>query len=390
MISGLYIHIPFCRKKCAYCDFYSVADLSLAEDFIGTLVREIAMRAKASDGQANQKIQSLYLGGGTPSALSASAIAGILETVDKYWKMTAGTEITCEINPGTVDRQYLSALKGAGVNRLSIGVQSLDDKELAFLGRIHDRNQAAATVELAWNAGFENLCADMIYGIRPGPDSRTALQDTLTAASAMPLTHLSCYMLTLEPGTPLYETRKQSPGRFIPEETKMDLFVQVSDFLKAQGFLHYEVSNFAKKSQYCSIHNQGYWNGTPYLGFGPSAHSFAITDDQRQVRFWNVKNLAEYIALVRGGQFPVEETENLTWEQQMTERIMLGLRTKKGLDLERFYQKFGRGFQPQMESLIKDMEAEAMGKKAGGAFFLNTRGWTYLDHITEIFVNTLQ
>ncbi len=408
MTPALYVHIPFCLKKCAYCDFFSVADLSLAEDFMEALVTEISMRAKGhgpiwpvndhtrptTRNESNvepyrnitKEIPSLYLGGGTPSALPSSAIARILETVDRHWIIARDTEITCEINPGTVDRTYLEDLKHAGVNRLSIGVQSLDDQELAFLGRIHDKNQAVETIELAWKTGFENIGADLMYGIHP--DSRPALEKTLKTAAAMPLTHLSCYMLTIEPGTFLYEIRKQMPGRFADSATKVDLLVQVSDFLQDQGFFHYEVSNFARGIQYCSRHNQGYWNANPYLGFGPSAHSFFPTDEQ--VRFWNVKNLAQYIALVRKGLFPVEETEHLNLEQQMTERIMLGLRTDRGIDLERFYQDFGRGYQREMEPLIQNMEAGKMGKKVRNQFALTMKGWTHLDHITEVFVNALQ
>ncbi len=408
MTPALYVHIPFCLKKCAYCDFFSVADLSLAEDFMEALLTEISMRADGhgpiwpvndqirptTKNESNletyihirKEIPSLYLGGGTPSALPCSAIAAILETVDKHWNITGHTEITCEINPGTVDRQYLEDLKHAGVNRLSIGVQSLDDQELAFLGRIHNKKQAIETIDFAWDAGFENIGADIIYGIHP--DSCPALKQTLKTAAAMPLSHLSCYMLTIEPGTFLYETRKQMPGRFADSAAKVDLLVQVSDFLKGQGFFHYEVSNFARESQYCSRHNQGYWNGTAYLGLGPSAHSFSITGEQ--VRFWNIRNLTKYISCIRKGQFPVEETEILNREQQMTERIMLGLRTERGIDLERFYQDFGYGFQPKMESLIQDMEAEEMGKKVKNRFALTITGWVHLDHITETFVKNLQ
>ncbi|PID74981.1 MAG: coproporphyrinogen III oxidase [Desulfobacterales bacterium] len=386
---SLYIHIPFCRKKCAYCDFYSVTDLSLTEEFLRALLREIRMRGKNYDekNQGENHLKSLYIGGGTPSILPVWAIETILDTVGRHWPMSRNTEITCEINPGTVDRQYLSRLKNAGVNRLSMGIQSLDDRELAFLGRIHDKKQAVETIDLAWGLGFENICADIIYGIHPG--SETGLHQTLAAVVDMPLTHLSCYMLTLEPGTPLYETGQQNPGLLACGDTKTDLLVQVSDFLTGQGLIHYEVSNFARGPEYCSVHNQGYWNGSAYLGLGPSAHSFSITEDQRQIRFWNMENLAEYISRIRQGRLPVEGTETLTREQQMTERIMLGLRTARGIDLNGFYEDFGPCFQPKMEDLIQDLETQNMGKKSGGFFSLNTKGWTFLDHITEIFVNTL-
>ncbi len=388
--TGVYIHIPFCRNKCAYCDFYSVTNLSLIHDFVDALKRELTMRTETT---SPSPVRSLYFGGGTPSVLSVDAVEAILSTVSEYWKIGKNTEITFEINPGTVDRFYLDQLQKIGINRLSIGVQSFDNETLAFLGRIHDAEQAVKTIEFAHEAGFQNIGADIIYGISPGKS--TIWETDLAQAVKLPITHISAYMLTLEPGTPLYRRWETSPNMLADQKTKIKLFEQVSALLENKGFTHYEVSNFARRKDYYSVHNQGYWDGSPYLGFGPSAHSFSITRDKNHVRSWNRGNTQEYIAEINKGCLPVEETEILTTRQIMMEEIMVKLRTRKGINLTKFYETFGRDFETLFASLIQDL----VSRKWAGIytentcdtchqyFHLTTKGWTFLDHIVETFIS---
>lgn len=327
--AGLYLHIPFCRTRCTYCDFFSVTDTDLMDAFVRALLREIE-----AYGEKFHEFDTVYIGGGTPSLLSLRQVEMILERVHHVFSILPGAEVTMEINPADWAREHLSMARNLGINRISIGVQSLDDRELSLLGRRHSRKQAVHTLEGASAAGFDNLSLDLIYGL-PGQQYRE-WQASLVQALAFEPAHLSCYELELKPHTSLglrYE-KGELPQR--TEDTQHDFFMRTSEFLEGVGYDHYEVSNFARGMDRASRHNQKYWDHTPYLGIGPSAHSF-----REGRRWWNHASVTEYVRDLDAGNRPVSGTEELSAEQLVLEALFLGLRTKKGIDLGQFRCRYG-------------------------------------------------
>nr|NJM02847.1 radical SAM family heme chaperone HemW [Desulfobacula sp.] len=382
--TSIYIHIPFCLRKCAYCDFYSETRLALIPDFLKALEQEIGLRAPLCSSSAPPSpgpapvIDTVYLGGGTPSLQSVGQIGQVLQTVRDKFRVSPDAEITVEINPGTVDSDYLTGLKGTGVNRLSIGVQSFDDAKLAFLGRIHTAKEAEKTIGRAETAGFKNISLDLIYGV-PGETRAAWIRDMKKALDRNP-SHISAYMLTLEPGTPLADRMKQ--GGFIPAGSEMMslLFKMTSQYLTQNGFEHYEISNFSRGRVNRSRHNSRYWDLSPYLGFGPGAHSY-----DGAVRSWNYKNIQRYIADLSACRLPVEDRETLTPEQKMAEFIMLRLRTLEGIDLGEFRDWFHLPFTKRFETLLSRILGQDLGNIEDGRFFLNLEGRTFLNGIVEAF-----
>lgn len=320
--AGLYVHVPFCRRKCPYCDFASGTDLSLIPDWLAALSREMARYQDLGLG-----FDTIYLGGGTPSLLAAADLGSILEDLHGHFTFAEKVEITLEANPDDLNLQVLKSYRRLGINRLSLGVQSLDDGELAFLGRRHDAAQASLALVWAREAGFARLGVDLIYGL-PG-QSLEQWRRTLEAALECNPEHLSCYQLTLEEGTPL--ARRQAAGEFQPlaEDRAREFFLFTSQFLEDRGYVHYEVSNFARGWEHRSRHNCKYWDHTPYLGLGPAAHSF-----MEGRRWWNHRSLAAYCQALGAGRAPVAGDEVLTGEQRRLEALFLGMRTKKGVTLE--------------------------------------------------------
>jgi oxygen-independent coproporphyrinogen-3 oxidase len=273
------------------------------------------------------RFDTLYLGGGTPSLLSAGELTVLLDGLQGQFAFSPGTEITLEANPDDLTPQILKAYRELGINRLSLGVQSFDDRELAFLGRRHDASQALNALGWTREAGFANLGMDLIYGL-PGQTIGQWQKNLETALGFWP-EHLSCYQLTIEAGTPL--ARRQAEARFgsLSEEAEREFFLFTSRFLEDQGYLHYEISNFARGPENRSRHNCKYWNHTPYLGLGPAAHSYK---DGR--RWWNHRSLKEYCQALGAGEAPVADEEVLTPEQTRLEALYLGLRTREGVGLE--------------------------------------------------------
>ena len=320
--AGLYIHIPFCMKKCRYCGFYSTTSVDMLPAFINALLQEMGLCKhyfKAFD--------TVYIGGGTPSLLSMKYLEKILEAAAKNFSLASQAEVTIETNPSDIDLSSLRDMRGLGINRLNIGIQSFDDDILKFLGRRHDRSHALSAIRAADKAGFENIGMDLIYDI-PGQD-RSSWLETLHLALSFHPAHLSCYQLTFEQGTPMSTALKN--GEFFPpdEEELADLFFLTSDTISKAGYIHYEVSNFARNEELKSRHNQKYWDHTSYLGLGPGAHSF---DGRR--RWWNHSSLTAYIADLENQVRPVAASENLTDEQLQLEAIFLGLRTINGFNLD--------------------------------------------------------
>ncbi|MBN1664148.1 MAG: radical SAM family heme chaperone HemW [Deltaproteobacteria bacterium] len=374
MPAGLYIHIPFCQKKCGYCNFYSVTSLALIREFITALYKEMELYRRTFD---SVPFDTIYLGGGSPSVLSAKQIQEILNHVRNTFDFAADSEITIEINPGDIDLLYLQDLRGLGINRINIGVQSFNENILKFLVRRHSRQAALDAVAAAKRAGFDNIGIDLIYGI-PG-QAMTVWMETLNAVLSFMPEHLSCYQLTIEPDTPL--GKKSAEGEFVLPDNDMqyDFFMKTSEILEAAGYVHYEVSNFAKDMDRASRHNQKYWDHTPYLGLGPAAHSF-----QDNQRWWNHQSLERYLENLKVGTPPVEDSETLTNEQLQLETLLLGLRTKKGINLERYKERFGRDLLKEKSNVIADLDKAGLIKIENGCLRPTPAGLAVADSLSLI------
>jgi len=328
-IPGLYIHIPFCRTKCHYCGFYSTTVFAQVPDFLQAIGKEMDFYRRDYD-----VFDTIYIGGGTPSALSVKDLAIILAGVADKFSISSNAEITLEANPGDLSLPLLKDLRRLGINRLNLGIQSFADDTLDFLGRRHNRHQAILAIELAHKAGFDNLGLDLIYGI-PGQELAGWI-DTLRQALLFQPSHLSCYQLTMEPETPLAVRHSQGEISLLDEERLADFFFQTATALDEAGYLHYEVSNFARDEASLSRHNQKYWQHTPYLGLGPAAHSF-----RDNKRWWNRRDVSRYIGDLKSDAAPLEAKEMLTPGQLRLEALFLGLRTKRGIDLENYRSRYG-------------------------------------------------
>lgn len=370
--AGLYIHIPFCRSKCGYCNFYSEISLCSIPAFLTALPKEMEMyREKFS------LLDTVYIGGGTPSLLDASQLQNILQKIGEYFHVLPGAEITIEVNPADLDFSFLKAMRDMGINRLNIGIQSLDRKALVFLGRRHTADQAISAIETSRRAGFDNIGLDLMYGI-PGQDM-TSWLDTLSGAISFHPEHLSCYQLTLETGTPL-ETRCQKGAFSLPgDDLQYDFFVITDKTLADAGYIHYEVSNFAMDMKFASRHNQKYWDHSPYLGLGPGAHSFL-----KDQRWWNHKSIERYTADIRAGKPPVEENESLTTEQLQLEALYLGLRTKKGVNLNRFAERYNCDLVAQKGKLLRKLEEEGLITIQDGYLSTTCSGLAVADSLSLI------
>ena len=277
---------------------------------------------------------TIYIGGGTPSLLSAQQIDDLISTVNKYFDIDRQAEITMEVNPGDVSLEYFQALRNSGINRLNIGVQSFDDKILQLLGRRHSAKEAIAAIDAARTAGYDNLGIDLIYGVH-GISIKSWINTLQKAVSFAP-EHLSCYQLSLDDRTPLYKKYSSERWKLPDENTELKLLLTTADELENAAYIHYEVSNFARKDKFKSRHNQKYWQHVPYLGLGPAAHSFLGNS-----RWWNTSIVKIYLKEIAHYKMPVENTETLSAEQLQLEALFLGLRTKDGIDLKRYKTKFG-------------------------------------------------
>jgi len=344
---GLYLHIPFCLTRCSYCSFYSQTDVSLIPDFIEALGKEMEM----AGGGFSSSFDTVYMGGGTPSLLTPLQIGKILGQIEKSFCLSRETEFTLEANPGDLDLSFLRSLKNLGINRLNLGVQSFDAQTLDFLGRRHTAEEAIRAVEAAREAGFDHIGLDLIYGV-PG-QALSLWRDTLSRAIAFSPEHLSCYQLTLEDDTPLAESFRR--GEFSPpgEDELLRFFLATSEMLENSGFIHYEVSNFSRGPEHASRHNQKYWDHTPYLGLGPSAHSFSGS-----ARWWNSRSLNDYLKALQSGNLPIEGKEILTREQLRMEAWFLALRTRKGVHIGEFSAQYGEDFLPSNSLILRTMQEQ--------------------------------
>ncbi|ROH97426.1 radical SAM family heme chaperone HemW [Chryseobacterium daecheongense] len=343
----IYIHIPFCKQKCSYCNFHFSTSLQFKDEMLAAIKKEIFLR---KDELQNKTLQSLYFGGGTPSILSGDEIKALIDEVLQYFDFTKDIEITLEANPDDLNNQFLKALSNSPVNRLSIGTQSFFDEDLKLMNRAHNASEAEGSIKRAQDFGFENLSIDLIYG-SPSSGFET-WKENLNKTIALQVPHISSYALTVEPKTALNDWIQKGKVSNPREEEQNKEFYYLSDFLKDNGFEHYEISNFAKPGFY-SKHNSAYWKYKEYLGIGPSAHSY----DGNEIRSWNVANNSQYIKKISSNLL-AKETEVLSQEDQFNEMMMIGLRTIWGVDLSQLKSKFSEKilehFQKETQSKIEE------------------------------------
>lgn len=398
---GIYIHIPFCRRKCYYCDFPSYAGRErYMGDYVDALCREIRARGAfyvrgSEGGGSGEKVcdgdpaascgekspgwglaATCYIGGGTPTALPAEALVCIVREVREL--LRADAELTVECNPGTVDAEYLAALKNAGVNRLSFGVQSFSDTLLQSIGRIHTSEQAREAVTMARAAGFTNVSLDLMYGL-PG-QSLADLQASVATAVELAPSHISIYGLQLEEGT-LF-ARQQELGRLaLPsEELTEQMYDYMVDYLPRAGFERYEISNFARPG-FESRHNLSYWQDTPYLGLGAAAHSYL-----NGTRYAATADIAEYIAGVTSGKYAIEVEEERSERAHIEEFAFLALRTAAGIDRAKFRAIFGRDIYELYAAPIAAMKARGLLRETGKNIFLTPLGMKFGNDVFEAFL----
>ncbi len=359
---SLYIHVPFCRRKCGYCSFISYTNHENdIPAYVDTLCREVQLTRRPDAG-----VKTIYFGGGTPSLLPISGIERILNVIREDYRIDPSTEVTFEANPGTIDEGYLKSLKAAGVNRLSLGIQSLDDGDIAFFGRLHSVATAIRSVEQARAAGFDNLSLDFIYGLPGRPLSNWAvmLDDIINLGAD----HLSLYGLTLETGTPMGDAA--ACGEFVPagEDEVAAEYEMASQKLEAAGYRHYEISNWARPG-FESRHNALYWKRGEYLGLGAAAHSFI---DGR--RLSNTGNLGEYINAVTSGNRPPQEIEVIDEVTALAEAIFLGLRLEEGISPDDIGRQFSIDLHSRFAAEIAELSGLGLIESAPDRLRLTPRG----------------
>lgn len=331
-MAGLYIHIPFCRQKCHYCNFYSLASQKFKDQVVESLLKEIELQ---NDYLGGEELKTVYFGGGTPSLLSVSEINLIIQKADEILGIAANAEITLEANPDDLKPEYLTALQKTPINRLSIGIQSFDDNDLIYLNRRHDGKKARQAIMLAVEKGFENLSCDLIYGI-PGATDQTWIDNMQTLVN-LKIPHISAYALTVETGTTLDHFIRKGKYKPVDENQAIAQFSLLMDFLDKNGYEHYEISNFCLPGK-ISRHNSAYWTGEKYLGIGPSAHSF-----NGKSRQWNVSNIKMYVDSVKQGKVDFEK-EVLSESQKYNEFVLTSLRTMWGVDVHKMKLTFGEKY----------------------------------------------
>lgn len=328
--TACYIHIPFCDHKCIYCDFYSIITSDNIQSFLKSLKKEITYYAEKYSEE--RELISIYFGGGTPSLMEPEYLSGVIKTVKENFIVRDDAEITMETNPGTVSLQKMKMSRDIGINRISIGIQSFDNKDLKFLTRIHNSETAIKTVNDAAQAGFENISLDLIFNL-PGQTKKKWIKN-LEQAIKLPIKHISAYSLILERGTILNKMVLDGKVKIADEDYDAELYQTTIDFLTSKGFDHYEVSNFAKPGFEC-VHNNAYWHYTDYFGFGTSAHSFINGE-----RWWNFSSLKMYIDKIENSGNAVAGSELISSEKAIDEFVMLELRSS-GLNLNKFENRFG-------------------------------------------------
>lgn len=366
-MAGIYIHIPFCNSKCAYCGFYSIPSQKRKAEFLEAIRQEMVSRKDYFHGEP---VETVYFGGGTPSILKLEEIENLLTLIKEHYPVEPDAELTLEANPDTLSMEYLQGLRALGVNRLSVGIQSFFDDDLRYLSRRHDAGHARQCVQLAKDAGFDNISIDLIYGL---PSSNTdQWSRNLDIFFELEIPHLSAYALTLEPNTIL--TKQIEMGKALPvnEEDAARDYETLCRRASENGYIHYEISNFCKPGKH-SRHNSSYWFGIPYAGFGPSAHSFDGTSRQ-----WNVSNVEKWERSQN-----VVERESLSPEQIYDEYVMLRLRTVWGIDLKYMKREMGERFSDYCERQAEPLIAQGRLSRTGEILYLTDEQMLFADGVAE-------
>ena len=374
---GIYIHIPFCLSKCYYCDFYSLPllDPLILEKYTYSIVNELKLRKAEIDSP----FASIYLGGGTPSLLRPKQVEKILESVFAHYRPYGEPEISMEVNPATVNLQDLRDLRSVGVNRLSIGVQSFSDAELKTLGRIHGSLEASAILSDVNKAGFDNFNIDLIYGLPH--QTLSGWQDNLRLAVGFNPQHISAYLLQLDESTPLARQIKEGTISLLDDELEASMYYGTLDYLEAQGYLHYEISNFARPNYEC-CHNQLYWQCREYLGVGAGAVSF-----NRGRRTLNEPPVKSYIEeLLADRPASIKVLEDMDYHQKIADAIIMGLRLTKGINREEFHQRFGIDILDDYQDIIETCRMQGLLEFKNDYIYLTKKAYFLSNQVLNKFI----
>ena len=373
-MAGIYVHIPFCKKLCFYCDFYHVISVNDNSAFIDALLKEASLR---KDYLESETVSTIYFGGGTPSVFSVKDLGTILNHINKLFRVEQDCEISIELNPDDVLPAYLDGLKDLNINRISMGIQSWRDSDLKMLNRRHDSAQAIKALKDTLDAGFENITIDLIYGI-PGM-SLKEWESNLDFSLSFDIKHLSAYHLTFEPGTVFGKMLEKGAISEIDENESVAQFNILIEKAESAGFIQYEISNFGKPG-YFSIHNSNYWKQVSYLGLGPSAHSF-----NGYSRQWNIRDLKGYIKLINAGK-SFYESEELNSKTRFNEYIMTSLRTMWGIDLEYVEEMFEKEGYDYIINLAGKFKNYGLMKQEKKSLILTNQGKLISDNIISEFM----
>ncbi len=377
---GAYIHIPFCRHKCSYCDFYSITSREYIPEYIDSIIGEMRLFDELTP-RRNKKLTSIYIGGGTPSLLKPNLIAKLLEELDKHYRLPIDCEITLEANPATAGLKEFKEFRAAGINRLSIGFQSLNDEELTLLQRIHNSTDALNAYGNARKAGFDNISVDLIFGI-PGQTYKSWFK-SLYSVVKLGVDHISAYSLSYEEYTPMYNALLKGEIARCDEAIEADFYEICIDYLTSCGFKHYEVSSYAREGKKCE-HNRNYWLGGEYLGFGAAASGFV--DGKR---FSNKADVKNYIADIAAGVLPVDEMETLNKQTLITERIFLELRSE-GIRIKNYKKEFGVDLKPLFEQIAENWRHGGFVNISKDRISLTSKGFLFCDYITVQIITQIE
>ena len=373
-MAGIYIHIPFCKKACTYCDFHFTTSTKYLDEMVDAICKEITMKKSRLE---DQQIGSIYFGGGTPSVLPTAALQQILATVEKHFSISAGAEITIETNPDDLTAAKVNELRKLPINRFSIGTQSFFNEDLLWMNRAHNAQEATDCIKRSQDAGFENLTIDLIYGYPLLTDEKWITNIQMAIELQVP--HLSAYSLTVEPRTALAYAIEKGKQPNVSDDQSAEQFLMLIDKLTKNGFEHYEISNYSLPGRY-AVHNTNYWKGIPYLGIGPSAHGFNGYE-----RHINVANNVKYLEHINQNKLP-ETIEQLSKTDQFNEYIMTSLRTMWGTSLDKITLDFGKSYSEQTLKLIKPLINEQKLSFEGNIFKLTDKGKLFADGIAaELF-----
>ena len=374
-MAGIYLHIPFCKQACTYCNFHFSTSLRYKDDLVQALRKEIIAE---KDYLGGEEVATIYFGGGTPSILAVEDCQSLIDDLRKHFAVATDVEITLEANPDDVTLEKAAAWKNLGINRLSIGIQSFFEEELRWMNRAHNADQAKACIENSYAAGIDNLSIDLIYGSPLLTDDMW--QQNVETAIGYGIKHLSCYALTVEEKTPLHKNISLQKTIDVDNDKQARQFLQLMEWLRNAGYEHYEVSNFAKPG-FRSKHNSSYWKGFSYLGLGPSAHSF-----NGRERRWNIANNNVYIKSINGGGAE-REIEKLTPSQQLNESIMISLRTMEGIDLNKMQMEWGEKERKRIEKDLTKYLRTGLIKMSNDHAQLTDEGMLRADGIAaDLFV----